>query len=447
MSAGIKFASRALLSLLLGTALVLGVPFAGNKGASYAQSVSIEFFHSSLERHGRWITVEGYGEVWRPAGISVSWQPYTVGRWGYTEFGWTWISFDAWGDIPYHYGTWTFVEGIGWVWVPGYVWAPAWVTFSYSDEFIGWAPIPPTLVISTGGFSGSVNVSANFFVFVPARSFVNVDIRGVRVPRERNVTIINQTTNVTNFTVVNNTVHNNAISVQQVEKISGNKVQHVDINVVKTKPTRIEAGAKVQGDRLAVVGPPEKGGRFEEKGKQPGQKESQPQEKGMPQTRKGQGASEQPLAPGEKKEGKIEEKGKQQSELQPQEKGMPQARKGQGASEQPLAPDKKKEGKFEDKGKQQSELQPQEKGTPQARKGPGASERALAPGERKQGAEEKGDFRGERQSQQSKEILPQARTKGERFEERGNKSSPQGPMKEQQGNGQKQKERDEKSPG
>jgi uncharacterized protein DUF6600 len=396
MSAAVKNTSKALLSFLLGTALVVGVPFVGNRGASYAQSVTLEVFHTSLGRHGRWMTVEGYGEVWHPERLPSGWQPYMVGRWGYTDYGWTWISFDPWGDITYHYGTWIFTDRIGWVWVPGYVWAPAWVTFSYSDEFIGWAPIPPTVVISASGFSESVTVRENFFVFVPARSFVNVDVRTVRVPAERNVTIIHNTTNVTNFTIVNGTVHNNAIPVDHVEKVTRTKVQHADIGQVKSRPTRIEAGGKAQGDRIAVVGSLEKGGRVEGQSKQTGQKESQLQDKGSAQVRKGQGSSEQALTPGDKKEGKVDEKGKQAVQLQ-------------------------------------------DKGSARAQKGPSTSEQDLAPGEKKEGkGEAKSGFGGE--GRQSKEISPQARTKGERSEEKGNsKSSSQGPMKEQKDNGQKQK--------
>lgn len=441
MSAAVKYTSRALLSLLLGTALVLGVPLVGNRGASYAQSVTLEVFHTSLGRHGRWMTVEGYGEVWHPERLPSGWQPYMVGRWGYTDYGWTWISFDPWGDITYHYGTWMFLDRIEWVWVPGYVWAPAWVTFSYSDEFIGWAPIPPTVVISVSGFSEPVTVRENFFVFVPARSFVNVDVRTVRVPRERNVTIIHETKNVTNFTIVNGTVHNNAIPVEQVEKITRTKVQRADIGQVKTKPTRIEAGAKAQGDRIAVVGSLEKGGRFEEKSsKQAGQKESQLQGQGSAQAQKGQGPSEPPLAP-EKKEGKAEAKGKRTEQSQLQGKGSLEAQKDRGTSEQALVPQEKKEGKFEEKGKEaeRKESKPQEKDSAQARKGPGTAEQALVPGEKKEGkGQEKSGFRGE--GRQSNEISPQARTKGERSEEKATrKSSPQGPMKEQNDNGQKQK--------
>ena len=31
----------------------------------------------------------------------------------------------------------------GWVGVPGNEWAPAWVSWRKSDDYVGWAPLPP----------------------------------------------------------------------------------------------------------------------------------------------------------------------------------------------------------------------------------------------------------------------------------------------------------------
>jgi hypothetical protein len=56
--------------------------------------------------------------------------------------GWTWISDYEWGAIPYHYGTWVADRNVGWVWIPGRVWAPSWVVFRTGPDYIGWAPVP-----------------------------------------------------------------------------------------------------------------------------------------------------------------------------------------------------------------------------------------------------------------------------------------------------------------
>jgi hypothetical protein len=38
----------------------------------------------------------------------------------------------------------------GWVWVPGSEWAPAWVSWRESDDYIGWAPLPPEAEVDQG---------------------------------------------------------------------------------------------------------------------------------------------------------------------------------------------------------------------------------------------------------------------------------------------------------
>src|SRR6266508_2963751 len=67
--------------------------------------VSIDFFYNNLSG-GNWIEVEGYGYGWQPD-IAVSdpnWRPYADGYWAYTDYGWTWISYEDFGWAAYHYG-------------------------------------------------------------------------------------------------------------------------------------------------------------------------------------------------------------------------------------------------------------------------------------------------------------------------------------------------------
>jgi hypothetical protein len=54
------------------------------------------------------------------------------------EYGWTWVSDESWGDIPYHYGRWVSDPREGWLWVPGYVWGPSWVVWRSGGGNIGW---------------------------------------------------------------------------------------------------------------------------------------------------------------------------------------------------------------------------------------------------------------------------------------------------------------------
>ncbi len=224
--------------------------------ADVAVSISFSTFHEALAPHGRWVSVGAYGECWYPAGIVAGWQPYTNGEWVYTDYGWTWVSYDPWGDYPFHYGTWQWVDPYGWVWVPGYVWAPAWVTWCYSDSYIGWAPIPPTLVFGVSGYYGRpVVVSRSAYVFVPAGRMVGVNVSTVRLPAARNATILPTTRQVTRFAVSGGVVRNTALPVKTVERASHTTIRTVSIAQAKTQPMPLRASGAVRGNRIAVVAP------------------------------------------------------------------------------------------------------------------------------------------------------------------------------------------------
>jgi hypothetical protein len=99
-------------------------------------------FYERLAPYGHWEWVPDYGRVWVPA-VAPGWRPYVYGRWVLTDWGWTWASDDPWAWAAYHYGSWGYTFGIGWFWVPGHVWAPAWVTWRWGFGYCAWAPIGP----------------------------------------------------------------------------------------------------------------------------------------------------------------------------------------------------------------------------------------------------------------------------------------------------------------
>jgi hypothetical protein len=103
--------------------------------------LDVNYFFDKLAPYGEWIWTPEQGWVWRPTGVSPDWRPYTYGHWTYTEHGWTWVSSYDWGWAPFHYGRWASLDHIGWVWVPGSVWGPAWVTWRYSGTHVGWSPM------------------------------------------------------------------------------------------------------------------------------------------------------------------------------------------------------------------------------------------------------------------------------------------------------------------
>jgi hypothetical protein len=241
-----------MFAAVLAAALVLlGVP----STTQAAVAVSISAFHEQLTPFGRWVVAGSFGNVWVP-NVAVGWAPYTDGQWIYTDFGWTWVSNDPWGGIPCHYGSWAWVDGFGWAWTPGTVWAPAWVTWAFTDDFVGWAPIPPTFVLSVTGFVGPPVVLATArYVFVPTGQFVGVSVASVRVPVAQNGAIFSRAVKNTNFGVSGGVVRSAGPSTAQIERASGRRIAPESIDRVRTRPTTIEQAGVRSGSRVTVAAP------------------------------------------------------------------------------------------------------------------------------------------------------------------------------------------------
>ena len=105
--------------------------------------VSFQTFYDQLANQGTWIQSDQYGYVFQPTENDSNWRPYTYGHWVNTDAGMTWVSDDSFGWATDHYGRWVNLADTGWVWVPGYTWAPAWVSWRDNDDEVGWAPLPP----------------------------------------------------------------------------------------------------------------------------------------------------------------------------------------------------------------------------------------------------------------------------------------------------------------
>lgn len=135
-----KNSSRKILLLLLAGILYIAAP---EKLQAQDSSVTQQYFYEQLSPYGQWVYYQPYGYVWLP-NAGPTFAPYcSSGHWVWTEYGWTWVSDYAWGWIPFHYGRWDYISCYGWIWVPGTVWGPAWVVWSSSPEYYGWAPLWP----------------------------------------------------------------------------------------------------------------------------------------------------------------------------------------------------------------------------------------------------------------------------------------------------------------
>jgi hypothetical protein len=218
-----------------------------------AVHADIDLFHDSLAPYGRWEASAEYGTVWVP-NVPPDWRPYTNGQWVYTDVGWTWVANEEWGWAPFHYGRWYEDPVYGWTWVPGTEWAPAWVAWRHGEGVYGWAPIPPGISFAVGvGFSAGfeASIAPDYWCFVDERHINAPVVREYVVPRERNVTYVHTTQNITNYTVVNQRIVNRSVDVHQVERATGQPVQRLQV-VESGTPRR----ARVTGnDRLAVYRP------------------------------------------------------------------------------------------------------------------------------------------------------------------------------------------------
>src|SRR5580658_8069805 len=104
-------------------------------------NVSFQTFYDQLSSQGTWIQTNDYGYVWQPTESDPNWRPYTYGHWVNSNDGMLWASDEPFGWATYHYGRWVNLAGYGWVWVPGYTWAPAWVSWRDGGDYCGWAPL------------------------------------------------------------------------------------------------------------------------------------------------------------------------------------------------------------------------------------------------------------------------------------------------------------------
>lgn len=234
--------------------------------AESREPVSLEFFYDNLDDQGTWREVGDYGYCWQPYDIDQNWRPYSDGRWVYTDAGWTWDSDEPYGWAVYHYGRWTNVQGLGWVWVPGTEWGPGWVSWRHSDRYVGWAPLPPEArFVANIGFSAWVDdyydIGPRNYCFVESRNFGSHHQRSHYVDQRENITIIHQTTNITNITYQNNVIYNGGLGFEDMQRQSSDPIRRYSLDRREDfdgDPRHLAAErlrSRVDGSSLSVFAP------------------------------------------------------------------------------------------------------------------------------------------------------------------------------------------------
>jgi hypothetical protein len=126
---------------------------------------------SELNDYGQWVSVPGFGAVWRPD-AGTDWRPFQYGHWVYSNEGWVWDSDEPFGWIVCHYGNWFYDDDQGWVWLPGNTWSPARVKWYVTDNEIGWEPLFPEH--RPGHHWDKIHMQWNF---CPVQFFTEVEVR------------------------------------------------------------------------------------------------------------------------------------------------------------------------------------------------------------------------------------------------------------------------------
>lgn len=170
--------------LIAGLALLfLLLLIAGPASPAGAASEDVAMFYDALSPYGSWVDYGNYGPVWYPAqGVTQNWRPYVDGRWVPTADGWVFETSEPWGWATYHWGNWMPTTEYGWVWSPGSTWYPSTAAWRTSDDYVGWAPIPPPNYVPepayypAGGYYPGQPVldllSAPFWIFARAANFL-----------------------------------------------------------------------------------------------------------------------------------------------------------------------------------------------------------------------------------------------------------------------------------
>jgi hypothetical protein len=192
-------------------------------------AVDVSIFYDSLAPYGRWFAVDEYGWVWTPYDVPFGWRPYTHGYWVYSDYGWTWVSNWRWGWAPFHYGRWVYHRHHGWLWIPGRIWGPAWVVWRHRPGWLGWAPMPPHQGWRVGLdfeiWSDPDDALDKFsYSFVEERHFTARNLDQHVALAARNVTLLENTRNITGYGRQGDRVINRGLEVEQIERASGRPI-------------------------------------------------------------------------------------------------------------------------------------------------------------------------------------------------------------------------------
>ncbi|MBE2217484.1 MAG: hypothetical protein IAE90_04720 [Ignavibacteria bacterium] len=181
--------------------------------------------------------------VWKPStslavnsieGAEPVYVPYRNGKWVNTNSGWYFKANTPAEETTSHYGRWVNNPEAGWLWVPGRVWAPAWVDWKQNDEYVSWAPLPPSVYLVKDEMSPSV-IDNNNYTIVEKRYFVEPDVykynnnyylNGERI-------IVNDFSSLVGLVLVEGKLINKGPDIGVIRSIYGKEIPLINIQNVR----------------------------------------------------------------------------------------------------------------------------------------------------------------------------------------------------------------------
>jgi len=172
--------------------------------------------------------------VYKTADETPAYVPYTNGQWVNTDAGWYFKAPTPYEETVSHYGRWVNSPTAGWLWVPGRVWAPAWVDWKQNDEYVSWAPLPPASYMINNTMSVPF-IDDNNYVIVRNKNFLEPNIYTYYNPYydNGNQVMVSDLTRTDGIVVVNNTIVNRGPNVSVIQTVYGRNIELIKIQRVR----------------------------------------------------------------------------------------------------------------------------------------------------------------------------------------------------------------------
>lgn len=248
----------ALLLVALAIPAAADIPFASSihLNPSGAPSVDLGFFFDSLSPYGNWVETPAHGWAFAPT-VASTWRPYSDGQWIQSDAGWTWLTDEPFGWATYHYGRWDLNPDYGWLWVPGDQWAPAWVDWRATDDVVGWAPLPPSYVVSPRLSFRRANVvlPPEAYVFVPQREFLSSRVAFFALPPGQAKKLFRSSRQFTRYRFANNLIINDGVPFVTVQRRIGRRIPRYQLIDLEPRFWGVRPRARFAGNRVEIFRP------------------------------------------------------------------------------------------------------------------------------------------------------------------------------------------------